>query len=238
MLVIAHRGASADYPEQTTAAIAAAWAQGADGVELDLRLTADRRLLLHHDPTLARCCGDPRAVARLDSRWRAGLNACHTRADLPPEPPLLLEEALELVPVDRLLVLELKEGPAQVAPLSRALGRRSRGLLLISFHRRTLREACRALPGLPALWLRAGDSPPAAGTRRRWLRSCRDEGLAGLDLPAARIDPDLACRLHADGLGLGAWTVDDAPQARHLRRLGVDWLTTNRPGEMRRALLE
>ena len=238
MLIIAHRGASADFPEQSGAAIAAAWAQGADGVELDLRLTADGRLLLHHDPTLARCCGDPRAVARLDSRQRAGLNACRACADLPPEPPLLLEEALELVPTDRLLMLELKEGPGQVAPLSRALGRRSRGLLLISFHPGTLREARRALPGLPALWLRAGDSPPAAATRRRWLRTCREEGLAGLDLQAARINQDLAGRLRAGGLGLGAWTVDDAPQARRLRLLGVDWLTTNRPGEMRQALVD
>ena len=52
MLVIAHRGASAAFPENTLAAFSGAVAQGADGVELDVRRTADGRLALSHDDTL------------------------------------------------------------------------------------------------------------------------------------------------------------------------------------------
>ena len=63
MLVIAHRGASAAFPENTLAAFAGAVAQGADGVELDVRRTADGRLALSHDDTLA----DGRVVA--ETAW-------------------------------------------------------------------------------------------------------------------------------------------------------------------------
>ena len=52
-LVVAHRGASAAHPPgNTVAAFAAAVALGADWVELDVRLTADGALVVHHDPDL------------------------------------------------------------------------------------------------------------------------------------------------------------------------------------------
>ena len=53
MLVIAHRGASTDFAENTLDAFFGAVDQGADGVELDVRRTADDRLAIHHDDTLA-----------------------------------------------------------------------------------------------------------------------------------------------------------------------------------------
>ena len=52
MLVIAHRGASAQFAENTLDAFLGAVDQGADGVELDVRRTADGRLAIHHDDAL------------------------------------------------------------------------------------------------------------------------------------------------------------------------------------------
>lgn len=54
-LVIAHRGASADFAEHTRAAYLHALAVGADGLECDVRLTRDRELVCWHDPTVDRC---------------------------------------------------------------------------------------------------------------------------------------------------------------------------------------
>lgn len=50
MHIFGHRGASADAPENTLAAFLLAAEQGADGIELDVRLTADQQILVNHDP--------------------------------------------------------------------------------------------------------------------------------------------------------------------------------------------
>lgn len=67
MLIIAHRGAWAEtgLPEQTRAAFQAAIDMGADGVECDVRLTADGEVVCHHDATLARLTGEPSGVHEL-----------------------------------------------------------------------------------------------------------------------------------------------------------------------------
>ena len=65
-LIVAHRGASYDAPENTLAAIHAAWAQGADLVEIDVRLTRDGEVILLHDETLARTAGHPATPQALD----------------------------------------------------------------------------------------------------------------------------------------------------------------------------
>ncbi|TXT38004.1 MAG: glycerophosphoryl diester phosphodiesterase [Planctomycetota bacterium] len=55
--IIAHRGASAEAPENTLAAIQLAWQQGADAAEIDVMLTADGQLVAIHDETTLRTGG-------------------------------------------------------------------------------------------------------------------------------------------------------------------------------------
>ena len=63
--VVAHRGASAQAPENTLSAIRLAIAQGVDACEVDVQATADGVLVLLHDEDLARVARDPRPVWRL-----------------------------------------------------------------------------------------------------------------------------------------------------------------------------
>ncbi len=65
--IIAHRGASQDYPENSLEAIVEAGRQGADIVETDIRLTADRVPVLCHDRSLKRLFGNPDAVSKTTS---------------------------------------------------------------------------------------------------------------------------------------------------------------------------
>ena len=53
-IIFAHRGASAHAPENTIAAFELALAQRADGIELDVKLTSDGQVIVHHDPTVNR----------------------------------------------------------------------------------------------------------------------------------------------------------------------------------------
>ncbi len=71
-LVVAHRGYSAKWPENTVAGCRAAIAAGADLVEADVRLSADGTPFCFHDPDLARLAGDPATVAgSADAHLRA-----------------------------------------------------------------------------------------------------------------------------------------------------------------------
>lgn len=89
-LIIAHRGAWAEtgHPEQTQAAFRAAFELGADGVECDVRLTADGVVVCHHDATAKRLTGDPRPIHDLTLAelrgmdWAAGSGGLVTLAEL------------------------------------------------------------------------------------------------------------------------------------------------------------
>ncbi len=72
-LVIAHRGHSAGYPENSLAAFDAAVAAGADAIETDLRLTRDGAVVCSHDPDLSRIAGDARPIAELTAAEVAAL---------------------------------------------------------------------------------------------------------------------------------------------------------------------
>src|SRR5829696_4703105 len=56
-IIVAHRGASHDAPENTLAAFNLAWEQGADGVEADFYLTSDGNIICSHDPDTQRTAG-------------------------------------------------------------------------------------------------------------------------------------------------------------------------------------
>ena len=62
-LVIAHRGSSAQAPENTLPAFQLAWAQGADGIEADFLLTKDGHIVCFHDKDTKRLAGRQLAVA-------------------------------------------------------------------------------------------------------------------------------------------------------------------------------
>ncbi|MCX6435972.1 MAG: glycerophosphodiester phosphodiesterase family protein [Actinobacteria bacterium] len=65
MLIYAHRGASADYPELTLAAYEGAVAQGADGFECDVRLTKDEVAVLWHNASMLKRAGNPGLIAEM-----------------------------------------------------------------------------------------------------------------------------------------------------------------------------
>jgi len=233
MRLVAHRGASARWPEHSRAAIRGALEEGAEALEVDLRLTADGLLVLSHDPDWRRCCGDRRRVVEVRAAELATLNVCRGRPDLQPEAPLRLEPLLELWPADRALFLELKEGPEQVAPLRRALAGRTREVHVISFRADTLKALRQEDPQRPVLWLRQGRRPVSARTLAGWIHRCRDEGWQGLDLDHRLLTAEVCATVRRAGLELGVWTVDDPARARQLATWSVQWLTTNTPDALR-----
>ncbi len=246
MELIAHRGASHEAPENTLAAVQLAWQQGADAVEVDVHLSRDNRIVVIHDPNTRRTAGVKKKVraqplAELKAldvgRWKGPRWAGET---IP-----TLEEVLATVPPGRRLVVELKCGPEIVPSLAEALERAAPGagqVVPIGFDLPAMRLVKAAFPELEVFWLVAFRR---FWRRNRWLpqtgkliQLATRAGLDGLNVSAnGPLTARFIGKLHAAGLKLWVWTVDSPRRAKKLAALGVDGLTTNRPGWLREQLL-
>lgn len=218
-LIIAHRGASRDAPENTLAAFRLAWQQGADAIETDLRLTADGETVAFHDADGRRIFGDPRLIGDLSRRE---------------VPAPTLAEVLAEVPDDRQVVLELKEPMIPelgVFPAARTT--------IISFDPNVVIDVKRALPATRVLWL-FGDYACFYRFSGEWLRRRASElGVDGVDLRyAARITPRVLAPLREAGLVVFTYTVNLRADVRRCQTLGLDGITTDFPGNARRWLTE
>jgi glycerophosphoryl diester phosphodiesterase len=242
---VAHRGESADAPENTLAAFRLAWQRGDPAIELDVHLTRDGRLIVSHDADTRRTTGVARVIKEstldelraLDAgRWKG---AQWTGERLP-----TLEEALATIPAGGRCFVEVKVGaeaiPALVTAI-RASGKTPAQLAIISFQLDAVTEAKRQLPEIPAYYLA---SFKRDSTTRTWspsidalIAQAKAAHLDGLDLAfAGPVDADATRRVRAAGLGLYMWTVDDPEVARRLASYGVAGITSNRAAALRTEL--
>lgn len=244
MQIIAHRGASHDAPENTLAAVRLAWEQGADAVEVDVRMTRDGRLAVIHDADTRRVAGSRRVIANatLAELQVVDVGAWKGESFAGERIPSL-DEVLALVPADRRIFVELKGGADLVPELGRCLAAaRARPVAplsaaqvtVITFDLRGAVAAKRALPGHEVCWLAESGWKAPFPTLRAIEEAARVAGLDGIDIESGwPLDPVLVGRIRRDGLKLYVWTVDAAGSARRLAALGIDGVTTNRPGWLR-----
>ena len=240
--IIAHRGASEDAPENTLAAIELAWAQGADAVEVDARLSRDGRIVLMHDSTTQRTGGRDAKVANqtLAELRTLDVGRRHS-AEWAGERVPTLAEALATVPEGRRLFIDLKVGREVVPELVRVLDA-SRfppaQIAVIGSSLRTLEAVKRALPAVAAYWIQTVRRHPETG---QWLpslesriRRAREAGIDGLDFQMAEaIDRAYVAQARQAGLAVFVWNVNTADEARRGYCARVDGITTDRPGWLR-----
>lgn len=214
--VIAHRGASRAAPENTVAAFRRAAEMGADMVELDVRRSADGRLVVHHDPHLT----DGRAVAATPA------------GELPAAVPDL-DTALDAC-AGVAVNIEIKNDPEEpgfepdraladdVAAVVASRGDTER-IVISSFDRASidrLKEV--ASPPIATAWL--VDVPPPDA-----VEVVAAGGHQALHPMWLTVDPALVERAHAAGLAVNVWTCDDPEAMVRLAGWGVDGICTNVP---------
>ena len=229
-LAIAHRGGSLEAEENTLPAFAHAVRLGYTHVETDVHATRDGVVVIHHDPTLARMTGDPRAIA--DLTW-AELAQVRTPAGAGVP---RLTDLFDSHP-DLFVNLEAKSD-AVVEPLAdliRATGRLDRVATGSFSAARTDRLAALLGPGLCR-------SPAWRGVLAVWL--------AGLGLPVARpaaqvlqvperfhgvpvVTPWFLRGARRFGMPVQVWTVNEGADMVRLLDRGVHALMTDRPSLLR-----
>ncbi|HJV65946.1 MAG TPA: glycerophosphodiester phosphodiesterase [Geomonas sp.] len=241
-LIIGHRGASHDAPENTLASFRLAFQQGADGVEADFRLTADGEIVCLHDASTARTAGVDLSVSRatLPELRRLDVGAWKGESWRAARLPTL-SEVLGVLPAGKRLFIEVKCGEEIVAPLAEALalsGVEADRLRLLCFSAELLPTLKERLPSCRACWLTdyrfSGSWRPSRQKVLDTLAETGADGLASRD--RAIVDSELVAALRARGLEIHLWTVDSVQAALRLARLGVDSIMTNRPGWLRGAL--
>jgi len=243
---VAHRGASADAPENTLAAFRLAWDEGADGIEGDFMLTADGQIVCFHDPDTRRLAGERLVVKKTPLERLRQLDIGKWKGERwAGERIATLSEVLETVPAGKYVVIELKDGPEIVAPFGKVLAAAdvaSSSILVISLVDETIAECRRRLPELKCHWLsgykrdEVGNWRPTAEEVIESVKRLEAAGFGSMSLPE-HFDAAFVAQLRAAGIDeFHVWTVDDPEVARFYERLGAWGITTNQPGFIKQTL--
>ncbi len=226
-LIIAHRGASAEQPENTLVAFRRALALKVDGIELDVHVTRDGVAVVFHDDELQRLTGERGPLAA--RTWRE-LQKLRVRG-VAPIPRLV--DVLRLTRDRCVVQIEIKAG-VPVAPIVRAVraARAADAVILASFSVEIVRVARELAPAIPRMLISEGRASPAALARQ--LASC---DAAGLSVNHRAIRSAAWLRgITSRGFAVWTWTVNDARAARRLAGWGVAGLLGDNPALLRRVV--
>ena len=247
-LVFAHRGASQARAEHTLGAYVRALDDGADGVECDVRLTADGHLVCVHDrrvdrTTNARGLVSTMTLAQLDAldaaQWKALHGAQPDSVDPDHSKVLSLRRLFETVrDYDRRIELAIEtKHPTRYAglveqrlvDLVREFGwaRAGSPVRVMSFSGVALKRVERFAPELPVVLLIEGQSWKVT----RAVLS--PDWIAGPGIEELRSKPRLAYRLRRAGHRIVVWTVNTEEDLDYCMDIGVEAVMTDRPDHLR-----
>jgi len=234
-IVVAHRGASSTRPENTIPSFEEAIRLGAGIVEFDVRLSRDGVPVVIHDPAVDRTTDGTGLVHELGAAELASLNA-GTEAE--PTPVPTFADVLRCVSGRASIAVEIKNIPGEPAfeptrePIVEAVHAELErqmfdgAVLVVSFNPSSIAASKRVAPDVPTGFLTDLVQP------REALAYAASAG-HDMVLPGTRASipagPPYVDEVHAAGLRLGTWTVDDPETVRMLLDRGFDAVASNDP---------
>ncbi len=238
-LIIAHRGASAECPENTLASARKAWEHNADAVEIDVFASADGEAVVIHDANTSRTTGHDLVVTATSSLILRQLDAGSWKgAEFAGERIPLLREVMATVPRGKTLFIELKGDLSTIPPVVKVLRdtRTTQSVVVISFNFEMLKTMKAHFPEIPMYWLRGTRQDPT--TKKplphptEWLGEVQKGGLDGINVHYQGVTPEFVAEAKRRKLPVYAWTVNTTTEALRLAKLGVAGITTDRPKEL------
>ncbi len=234
-LVIAHRGASGERPENTPSAYELALDQRADMIEIDLHLSLDGVIMIRHDASLARLGGSGE-ICDHEAAELAKLNAAPGAAREERMPTLV--DVLEGFGDRVAFNLEIKVGTAapyegiEEIALSMVEGRGLIAKTLFSSFDDSVLGRMRKLSSAARLAVLISPRDPV-----RMLERAKTVAAEAINPSVRLVDARLVARAHGAGLKVYPYTEDDPARLTRLLEAGVDGVFTNHPGRLR-SLLE
>ena len=232
MRIYAHRGVSAHYPENTLAAFERAIGLGIDGVELDVHLAGDGIPVVIHDGTVDRTTNGIGAVSDFTAKQLGLLDAGH-RQHVP-----TLDAVLGMSAGKVRVNIELKDAAAVGPVLKVVSAHRGLDWFASSSDWGTLAAIARQAPGTDCYptTLGVAVNPDGQGTLQDAVDFAAKLRGTGVSVWGGCLDRAAVESIHARGLEVWAWTVNDPARAKELEDLGVDALCTDDPLLIRNAL--
>lgn len=245
--IVAHRGESFDFPENTLSAVNSAWKQGVKAVEIDVHLTADHNIVAIHDKHTGRV-GDKKLI--VNKSKLADLKTVDVGAKKSPqfkgEHIPTLDEILKTVPTDAKLVVEIKCGKEIIDPLVQLLQNTTltnNQIEIISFNLEVVSLAKKRIPQHKALWLLDLDYYWPHWLLRikpqKIIKTIKANNLDGVDVWAGKVITKSFIKAFSnEGLLFYVWTVNDIHKAQSVLADGIDAITTDRAQWMYQQLTE
>ena len=239
-LVVAHRGASHDAPENTLPAFELAWKQGADAIEGDFLLTKDNHIVCIHDRSTKRLADRNLAVrgSTLEELRKLDVGSWKNKNFKGTKIPTIAE-VFATIPKGKKIFVEVKCGKEIIPYLIKEIGKselKTEQVVLICFKQEVVKAFKQALPKNKAYWLsgfkkdKEGFWKPSLEAVLATLNDTKADGLdSHKDIPGV-----IARKIMKEGYEWHAWTVNDGATAKRLQTLGVHSITTDRPELIKR----
>lgn len=246
MKIIAHRGESFDTPENSLSAICLAWRRGIEAVEIDVRLSADNKVVVIHDKHTGRVGNKKLVVKKSALPKLKSVDIGRKKAEkYKGETIPTLLEVLETVPVASKLIIEVKCGEEIISPLTQNLKTSKLSdaqIEIMAFDFEVISEIKRKAPNYKALWLIDLDYYLPYWLIRvnpkKIIKKVINRNLDGVNLWAGKIiNRSFVNAIKSEGLLVYVWTVNDLNEAQKVIDCGVDAITTNRAAWLTKQLV-
>ena len=234
-IVVGHRGSSRIAPENTVAAARLAWQQGAQGVEVDVHLSLDNRIIVNHDYGTKRTAGIDYKISETSYDVLKDLDVGSWKSEAyKGEPIPLLSQVVEALPAARLLVIEIKSDKKIVPYIHEEFHDHPKvnQFIFIAFNYETILAVKKAFPPNKAFWL----SGSFKEDPEKILSKVKNDGLDGVDLNYRIITRELVDLAGSLGLEVHTWTVNNLEKAIEMKAVGVKSITTDIPDTVLEAL--
>ncbi len=223
-LIIAHRGLSGLYPENTLLAFREAVKWGVDGIETDVRRTRDGAIVCLHDETLDRTTNLSGKLSEytLQEVRRADAG----RGERIPT----LWEALDEIDGKAMLCIEIKEVgiEAQVVDIVRRHPTMRHKCVIASFHAEAIKRAKKLAPEIPTQLIMSAYHPLEGEEALQAVLRAVEAGANSLSIHYNGVSRDLLREAELRGLAIWAWTVNEEGKMRELAEMGVRAIASDR----------
>ncbi len=220
MQIIAHRGASFFEPENTLRAIEGAIKIGADFVEVDVRMSKDKKLVIMHDADVNRTTNESGFVKDYTLQELKKLDA--GRGESIPT----LDEVISCIK-DRIgLVIEIKEPGTEGKVLEKIDENNLENVILTSFYHKSIKNARKMNPSVDA----------------GIIFTCQPVDVSQMALNASAntifpsykyVDEEMVKQAQNNGISVYPWTIDDPDIFKKFIKMNVEGIVTNKLIEKR-----